>query len=417
MVSLVLALVAVLSVISVSAVPVSIDEVEVNGEEMIEDVDNRLDIQRGEEIEVKVRLNALADGEDLEVEAFISGFEHNDRTRLSDISDVFDVEADTTYIKKLRFDLSELVDEDDYLLRVIISDRNSDALIENYMLKIDVPRRDLTIRDVVFNPDNTVQAGRALLATVRIRNSGEQDEDDGVKVTVSIPELGVSASDFIDEVESDESTTSEELFLRIPVCAPAGVYTARITAEYNEGFDEVSTTKSISVVESGACEINAQATGGKTTITFSGGSQDLVAGAGGAAYPIALTNGGNVDRTFTLSVDGVSSWGTVRITPSNVVTVGAGETQNAFVFVSASDDAAAGERTFVVSVKDASGNALRDLALKANVVDDGNSDFGDARRVLEVGLVLLVVLLVLIGLVVAFRRVRGDEGEESQTYY
>jgi hypothetical protein len=38
--------------------------------------------------------------------------------------------------------------------------------------------------------------------------------------------------------------------------------------------------------------------------------------------------------------------------------------------------------------------------------------------VLEIGLIALVVILVIVGLIIAFRRMRGPgEGDESQTYY
>ena len=62
-----------------------------------------------------------------------------------------------------------------------------------------------------------------MLATVRVENKGQKDEDD-VKVTVSIPALGLSATDYIDEVEEDEEEETEELFIRMPKCAEAGQY-------------------------------------------------------------------------------------------------------------------------------------------------------------------------------------------------
>ena len=72
----------------------------------------------------------------------------------------------------------------------------------------------LEIKDVIFSPEGDVDAGKAFLATVKVQNKGTKDEED-VKVKVAIPELGVSASAFIDEVEAededDDIVISEEL--------------------------------------------------------------------------------------------------------------------------------------------------------------------------------------------------------------
>ena len=119
-------------------------------------------------------------------------------------------------------------------MRIEISNRNDDEVVYNAVLKVEQARNAIVIRDVIFSPENSVKAGRALLTSVRIKNMGEDDDED-VKVMVSIPELGISASDYIDEVESEESVTSEELYMRIPECADAGDYTATVTVEFDEG--------------------------------------------------------------------------------------------------------------------------------------------------------------------------------------
>lgn len=407
---------SVVLAVSVYAVPVTIARVDINGDEVITTDTNRLDLVRGQDLDVKVRLNAIANGTDVEVHAFVSGFEFNRDQPISDVSPVFDVDSGVTYVKRLKLRLPELAQEDDYLLRVLVTDRAGAELIQSYRIKVDVPRHSLAIKDVVLNPDTAIMAGRALLATVRVKNMGEQDED-GIKIKVSIPDLGVSASDFIDELESDESTTSEELYLRIPVCAKAGEYNLKVTVEFNEGFEKVSTTKNVEVEASDACAAAAKE---KTTIIVSAESQPVVVGGAGAVYPITMSNLGSASKVYTLVVDGVSEWGSVRLSPSNVVTVKPGESGTVSVFVSARPDASAGERTFTVAVKDQSGNVLQQLMLKANVQGEQGLQLGGGlRRYLELGLVGLVVLLVIVALVVIFSRLRGKEEEEGEpkTYY
>ena len=159
------------------------------------------------------------------------------------------------------------------------------------------------LKDLVLNPDTSVVAGRALLATVRVKNTGERDQE-GIKIRVSIPDLQVSATDFIDNLDADESTTSEELYLRIPACAKAGTYEVRAAVEFNEGFDVITATKKIDVVESESCP-GAVAVKDKTMIIVSSDPQNVVAGQAGAVYPITISNAGSSPRVYTLVVDGV----------------------------------------------------------------------------------------------------------------
>ena len=422
---------------AVHAVPVTIDRVEVNGDQVVVNDSNRLDLVRGQDLDVKVKLSATGNGSDLEVHGFVSGFEFNRDMPISDVTPVFSVESGVSYVKHLRLRISDLTEEDNYLLRILVTDRSGTELIQNYRLKLDVPRHSLTIRDVVMNPDATVVSGRALLVTVRVKNMGEQDEE-GIKIKAAIPELGISASDFIDKLKADESTTSEELYLRIPSCAKSGDYTLKVSVEYNEGFDHVYATKTISVDSADSCagggtvggETSGTDTGsgtgtgkGRVIITVASEPPVLVAGGAGAVYPISVSNLGSTTKTFTFTTEGVDDWGSVRVSPSNVVAARGGEVKSATLFVTANKDAAAGERMFTLNVKDQAGNVLEQIVLKANVQGQKGSEvqLGGMRKYLEIGLILLVVLLVIIAIVVLLSRLmKGKEDEEepeSKTYY
>ena len=352
---LMLFLIGVLS-IGAQASPLTdlvVDEVRVEGTDLAPAPQvNWLDLERDQEIEVRVELTGVGNVSDVEIMAFISGYEYNDYESMSDTTHVFDVEQDVTYVKKLHLRLPSRVEEDRYLLRIIVSDRAGDALTEDYQLKLDVPRHAMEIRDVIFSPEDYVQAGRALLTTVRVKNIGEKDED-SVKVSVKVPALGISASDYIDEIEAGDSTTSEELYMRVPPCSEPGDYTVKVEVEYDEGFEEVSATETITVEEGDACILPGEEDGepaGRTIITVSTEIQDVARGEGGAVYPITLTNDASVTRTYVISVEGTEGWATTRTSPSNVVVLDGGETQTVFVYVSAASDASLGEHMFSVSV-------------------------------------------------------------------
>jgi len=215
---------------------IDVDFVKVNGDEVSESGTNFiLDVDRGDELEVKVRVDSTTDLEDVQVEAVLRGIDSTES--VEDITDTFDMKSGVSYTKTLTLPLIQKIDQDEYKLRIRISDRDSPTVEKTYEISIGTQRHSVEIRDIVLSPTNEVGAGKALLATVRVRNRGEKDED-GVKVVVSIPELGVSAADFIDTLEKegddDDQATSEEMFLRIPDNAKTGEYIVKVEVFFDD---------------------------------------------------------------------------------------------------------------------------------------------------------------------------------------
>lgn len=423
MVLLVVGLLAVSGIASAAQIT-AIREVKVNGEVITEAGTNDVrGLEKNDEFDVKVKLRSDVALSDAQVEATVRGYDHKDL--IEDITDVFDMDANITYYKKLTLKLPVRMDQDTYRLRVIVSDRNNQEEVMNYELKVDTVSHGLEIRDVVLSPEDEVKAGRALLTSVRVKNRGEKDEED-VKVKVSIPALGISASDYIDEIDRedcddedcDDSVTSEELYMRIPDDAATGEYTVKVEVEYDDG-DEVE-TKTTSIMVIGVEqeeEISAPAVKAKTIITVGPETQDVSAG-GTVLYPVTITNAGTAARTYTVEVDS-ADWAEFQLTPSNVVVLNAGESKAVYIQVTAKQTAAAGEQMFSVSVKSGD-TTLKQVPLKADVkaVATGSG----IKKVLEVGLIVLVVILVIIGLIIGFSKLKGSEEEETreegkETYY
>ena len=399
---------------------VSIEEVKINGDIVTDSSTNFiLDVERGDDLNVKVKVKAdPSDVDDVQIEAVLRGIDS--RTRSEDITDVFDASANVTYIKKLTVPLIDKIDQDGYLLRIRVSDRDSATVEQTYELRVDTKRHDVEVRDVVLSPNSEVKAGRALLATVRVVNRGEKDED-GVKVVTSIPDLGVSAADFIDELEkeddNDDQATTEEMFLRIPDDAETGEYEVVVDVFFDDGDKKNSYTTSIFV-------LGAESTSGtpkadeKTIITVAADKQNAVQSGAEVAYPVALTNAGASSKTYTVSADG-AAWANLRVSP-NVLVIGAGESKAATVYVSASENAPAGDQTFTVTISSGD-KVLKQLPLGVSVQEGKTSGTAKLKKGLEVGLVILVILLVIIGLIIGFSKLRGDEEEveegEEKTYY
>ncbi len=394
----------------------TVDFVKVNGDEVEESATNFiLDVDRGDELDVKVRLSSDLNLTDVQIEAVLRGVDS--RESVDDITDTFDMKSGTSYTKTLSLPLIQKIDQDKYKLRIRISDRDSVAVEKTYELDIGTQRHDVEVKDVVLSPSTEVKAGRALLATVRINNRGEKDED-GVKVVVSIPDLGVSAADFIDELEAedkdDDQATTEEMFLRIPDDAETGEYEVVVDVYFDDLDKKSSYTTSISVLgEDKAAE--APKAEEKTIITVAADKQNAAKGQE-VAYPIALTNAGASSKTYTIRADGAAS-ASFRVAPSNVLVIDAGESKAFTVYASANKDAPVGEQTFTVTISSGD-KTLKQLPLSINVQESATGS--KVKRGLEVGLVVLVILLVIIGLIIGFSKLRGEEegeGKEGKEYY
>ncbi|MEA2037929.1 MAG: hypothetical protein U9O94_10570 [Nanoarchaeota archaeon] len=426
-------LLGILVCTGVSAVlDVTVESVEVDGKEVYINPTSPLaalfvtaGLEKDDSIEVEVEFTANSDLTDIEVEVELSGDGKKDK--VSDSTDEFDIHAGTTYTKDLELDLPQRMDQDrTYQIRVTISNKY-DYIIVTGTLDISAAEHALQIKDIVISPENEVKAGRALLVNARIKNRGTQEEED-VKVKVSIPALGLSASDYIDEIDEedcttddcDDSVTSEELYLRIPDCAEPGEYTVRISVEYDDGDEEVTETTKINVVESDTCAITATTpSAGKTIITIGPETQDLAKG-GSAMYPVTIANQGAESKVYSISVDS-ANWAEFSVTPSNVLVVGPSESKAAYVSVDAGE-AASGLQVFSVTIKSGE-TVLKQVPLRANILGGAAAAAtSKLKKALEVGLVILVVLLVILGLIIGFNKLKGSEEEEEEkgedkTYY
>ena len=406
------ALVLLLGIFSLAAhaasVPVVIEQVWID-DDLVEGTEVRADLQRGESFEVKVKVRALEDADNVRLEAQMTGDERHD---IDARSEAFSIEAGKVYFPEVTLSLPSNLDldpESNYVVEVELTGRGKSGVEREFTLDITTARHAIEIEDVLFSPGLTVEAGRSLLAEVRVANNGEKDEED-VKVALELEGIGLDA-DYLDELDNDEEKSTRQLYVRVPVCTQPGTYTATVTADYDEDTRSASKDYAVTVLGSELCAATA-AGDQRTVITVGPESQNVVAGGSEAVYPIALTNAGRESRTYTVQVT-TGDWANTRLS-SSVLTVGAGETKVAYANVAAKADASAGEKLLSIVVKSGD-ETLKEVALKANVVKAAGTT--NLRQALQIGLVVLVVLLVIIGLIVGFSRLKSDEDKEDETYY
>lgn len=377
------------------ALPVSVEEVEIDGVKLFENAQNTLSLERGQEYEIRVRFLAFERIRNAEVRAFISGYEFSDIEPIDDKTEIFDAEPNVTYVKKLNVRIPDELDKADYKLRVVISDRFSDETRANYNLQIDAPRNALKIDDVIFNPANSVRAGSSLLVRVRVENKGEREQED-VRVTVSIPELGITGTQYINSLDENDEEETEEILLRIPRCAKSGNYETAIDVEFSQRHRKITERETIAVLEDEQCTITVQQP------TISAGNQaQTVAEGQTAVFPLTITNPSKNSRTFTITT--ISDMD-IAIAPTNTLVIPAGQTQTVYINAQASDS---GTKTITVTITN--GNLQQQVFFTANVT--GKSGI---RTAFEIVLAVLVIILIIIGVIIAINYTRG---KQTEAYY
>ncbi|MBN1645286.1 hypothetical protein JW851_04610 [Candidatus Woesearchaeota archaeon] len=399
----------VLAVASVSALPITIEKVKIDDTILEPNESNKLSIERGDELPVDVYFTVSEDVENLEVLAFISGYEYNYLDPVSDSIGPFDAEADVKYHKKLKLNLNDDFDEDSYKLRIVVSDRYGEEVIQSFNLKVDVPRHELKIQDVIFNPELNIKAGSALLAQVRLENKGEKQEDD-IKVKVSIPELGVSGADYVDEIEdTDDSEESEEIYLRIPMCAKPGIYEVKVSAEYANGRRQISTIKSINIEANDMCEETPKV---KTTITLGKQLENVLAGET-ATYPITITNNLKQSKSYTVSLDAGDWAESVKLTPASTILVD-GESSETIYVHATTDSKTTGAKVLTATISSA-GNTLKQLILTTNITAKPSNWL---KLAFEAIVIILAILVILVAIIVGYLKLKEDNDDtQSETYY
>ncbi len=393
---------------------------------------------RGEEVDISVELVSQQDADDVQIQALILGYEHGDRARelISDLSPTFDVRANRSYQEDLTLTIPDDLDQGDLKLRIIISDRSYSTFVRDYNLDIEAVKHKVVIEDLITDPTREVMSGEGIFARVRVENMGDRDED-SVKVIFAFPELDIDQVTYIDELDAEDSESSDDVFIRLPDCVETGSYDLEATVEYDDGYESVTETKSIKITMDPACEEEEdeeeeEEDEEKTIITIPG-TQDVTVGTTGAIYPIMISNTGKKTKVYTVTISGMSDWGTYRIEPGPVLSVGPKETEAAYLYVTAKDTAAAGQKIFIANIESA--GETEQIPLTANikaksgtptgsVISGGITDWSKIRQGLEIGLVVLIVLLVILGLIIGFNKLRGSGGGEEaeeeisgQTYY
>lgn len=421
--SIFLMLVLSLVIFANAASALTIQEVKVDGVEL-ESSSQLVHADRGETIDVTVQLKGSSVNEDsVRVKAWIGGYKYGE---VEDMSSQFKVLADTVYVKNLNLELPEDMDSTkDYTLHVEAYGPTGSVVEDSLSFTLKVtPVQDLVdMQDVIFNPGLTVQAGNPLYTRVRVENMGDNKEND-VRVSISIPALGVSVRDYIDQLvsvnddtdsDNKRTMTSNELMIKIPDNTKTGTYELQVVVDYDRLHESVQKTYLLNV--EGKENVDTE-TKVNRIVNVDTATKEVDQGKG-VIYRFTLANLGANPETYNVEVNGIESWGTSRVDPA-YVTVAPDNTGEVFVYISANEDAAAGLHMFNVKVRSAD-SIVKEFNLGTDVKEVQVSNF-DITSILWIVFGVLVLVVVVLGIILLVKRADNKEeaeetSAEAQTYY
>lgn len=347
----------------------------------------------GETVPVRVTFTSNMDVADARIKVRIEGY----RDEIASSTRRLNLVAGGTYTELLNLELpSDLKNTlENYTLYVEVSSA-VDRTEANFNVQMQRESYELEVLSVDYNLD--VAAGSTAPVMIVVKNTGYQRNDD-VYATVSVPELGISARAYLEDLvaveDCDEDCDRQDsisriLNLKIPESASPGIYDMIVTV-YNE--DSRTTEKRV-------LNVNSATT---FSLVATRGNQDMNAGET-KTYDLVIVNSEDNIKVYTVSATSSSA---LEVSVPSVVTVAPQTAYTVPITVTARDSIETGSYTFTVSVNN------QQTSFVANVVKGSATQLG----VLALTVVLAIIFVALLVLLVTLLFKREKKVEEVETSY
>lgn len=382
-----------------SGLPVSISSIKVDGSTLTDY--SSVSVDNGDVLEIQISYLSQKDADNARFRAEIEGYEHS---TITDATNLFSVVKGVSSSKTLTLQLpSDMESQKAYILRIYGSNDLSGLTYKEYSLYVDTQRHRVDISDLVMSPETGVEAGQAVIANVRVTNRGQKVQD-SVKVVIEVPQLNIRASSYVSNLDIGEAITSEDMYLGVPTDAGAGVYTANVYTQYNDGYTQSQATFDFVVLASS----NA---GNDRLIISADADSKLVAG---ETTNVEIVVGNPSSQSKAISVVPTNmDWAAVNVNPSfGMVQPGADKSYN--VKVTPYEDVR-GTQTLSLLVKE-DNVVVKELSIPV-VFEDSKEDSKEGINWLNIVLVVLIVLLVIVLLVLLISLLRGKNTEQNNNVY
>jgi preprotein translocase subunit SecG len=395
-VGLMLTIVALVFVPAVSAFA-TIDYIET--ESIIIRQGNALNVEPGQQLDLRVAFWGTANEEDVRVTARILGepgsYESTGR---------FDVFAGGVYSKLLTINVPMNIDpRETFVVEVRIESQDNTGAVMTWNLAVQ--RESYALDFLSIDADSKISAGETLAIDVVIKNAGGHEAEDTF-VIARIHALDVSKKIFIEDLaaydsdnnDDEDDSVSGTIYLKIPANAAAGLYT--IELEANSEDAQTMATRRVEVVDGGAASM----------VVTSSDSKTFAANADGK-YSLTIVNSGDKIMVYTLVAEADNGL-TVSLEDTTVV-VPAGSSKTVPVMARSKRE---GTYNFVVNVHDAKGAVVGEQSFTAEVEGKSAAVGSNAAVVLTIILAIVFVVLLVV-LIVLLTRKPATQPQTGESYY
>jgi uncharacterized membrane protein len=346
----------------------------------------------GETVPVRVVFKSDVDAKDARIKVWISG----NRDEVASTTRRLTLLNGNVYTELLNLKLPSSLDltNQEYSLHVEISE-SVNYTRKSYPIVMQRESYELKVLSVDYNLD--APAGSTVPIMIVVKNTGFQNGDD-VYVTVSVPEIGISARAYLEDLTATEDckdgcdskdSISRILNLNIPESAKPGIYDMTITV-----YNSDSRT-----VEKRVLKVDSPKT---SALVATSRNQDLKASET-KIYDLVIVNSENSIKVYTLSAVSSSA---LEVSVPSIVTVAPQTAYTVPITVKAKNGAETGSHTFVVTVNG------QQTSFVANVVEGTSS-----RGVLALTIILAIIFVALLVLLIVLLFKRERKVEEVETSY
>lgn len=375
-----------------------LDNVKINGEDVDGDV---LSVMNGEQLKITLRFTAQNNFDDARIMAFLEGYEHSP---IVATTDVFGVVAGKTYFKTLTLNLpADMDSEKDYKLRIVGANDLSGITYKDYTIYVDTQRHRVDVLDLITTPASGVEPGQNVIANVRMKNRGQKEED-SVKVTVSIPALGIAESSYVSNLNKDEVATSDDMLLYIPESAKPGVYEVDVVLSYDDGYQSTVSKYQMNVLAPKTTQEKNLIVNYKNNVNLKAGQT--------TEFNVVVANPNSDSKPVSI-VPIENSWADVEVTPSLAMVQGGSDAT--FTVKVTPKAGISGEKTLSLSIKEGS-TVVSNLDVSAYVANDNANSINWVQVALVV--LLIIAIIVLLSLVVTIaKRKKESDVDSTEEYY
>lgn len=264
---------------------------------------------------------------------------------------------------------------------------------------------DLMIEHIDVSPSVILRANEFFSLNIMLLNHQGAPIHD-VDVEIKNADLNYRTQTDVPVIAAGEARNIEFL-LKIPRCTTEKTYPLTITTRYlAEGQEHVeTTTQNIKVVPGGEC--NTPMTVLENTVIETFHDRDIDAGET-TIIPIRVVNLNPNAVSYELRVDGMDNWATFRVDPDNEFTLPSGHDTTRYIAIETEEWEPLGENTIylVVSTADEEESIPITLRVRQTV---GRANIQKLRQAIEVTLILVLFVLLIVGLIIAYKKMNEDD--------